>query len=66
MAFSHGSESAAIYCYNPFLFVYSAEFIIRFFGPGITIEKWYQMCLINFKISHIAKEIGAYPLLLSK
>ena len=66
MAFSHGSESAAIYCFYPFLFVISAEFIIRFFGLGIAVEKWYQMCLINFKSSLIAKEIGAYPLLLSK
>ena len=66
MAFFHRSESAAVYCFYPFLFVISAEFIIRFFGLGIAIEKWYQMCLINFKISLIAKEIGAYTLLLSK
>ena len=66
MAFSHGSESAAIYCFYPFLFVISAEFIIRLLGLGIAVEKWYQMCLINFKSSLIAKEIGAYPLLLSK
>ena len=59
MAFSHGSESAAIYCFYPFLFVISAEFIIRFFEVGIVVEKWYQMCLINFKSSLIAKEIGA-------
>ena len=66
MAFSHGSESVAIYFFNPFLFVISAEFIIQFFGLGIAVEKWYQVCLINFKSSLIAKEIGAYPLLLSK
>ena len=65
-AFSHGSESAAIYCFYPFLFVISAEFIIRIFGIGIALEKWYQMCLINFKSSLITKKIGAYPLPLSK
>jgi len=66
VAFSHGSESAAIYCFYPFLFVISAEFIIRFYGLGIAVEKWYQICLINFKSSLIPKETGAYPLLLSK
>ena len=30
------------------------------------IQKWYQMCLLNFKSSLIAKEIRVYPLLLSK
>ena len=55
-AFSHGSESAA---------VISAGFIICFFGLGIEVEKCYQMYLLNFKSSVIAKEIGAYPLLLS-
>ena len=66
VAFSHGSESAVIYCFYPFLFVISAEFIIWFFGLGIAVEKWYQMYLINFKSYLIAKEIGAYPFLLFK
>ena len=61
-----GTKSAAVYCFYPFPFVISAEFIIRFFGLGIAVEKWYQMYLIKFKSSLIAKEIGAYPLLLSK
>jgi len=60
------AKSAVIYCFYPFLFVISAGFIIRFFGLGIAVEKWYQMCLINFKSSFIDIEIGAYPLLLSK
>ena len=47
MAFSHGSESAAIYCFYPFLFMISAEFIIRFFGLGIAVEKWNQKCLMK-------------------
>ena len=66
MAFSHGFETAAIYCFYPFLLVISAEFIIRFFGLGIAVEQWHKLCLINFKNILIAKEIGAYPLLLSK
>ena len=45
VAFSHGSESATIYCFYPFLFVISAEFIIRFFGLAIMEEKWYQIRL---------------------
>ena len=49
-----------------FLLVISAEFIICFFALGIAVEKWYQMCLLNFKRSLIAKEIRVYPLLLSK
>ena len=57
MAFSHGSESAAVIL---------AGFIICFFGLGIEVEKCYQMYLLNFKSSIIAKAIGAYPLLLSK
>ena len=57
VAFSRRSESAAIYCFYPFLFVISAEFIILFFGLEIAVEKWYQMCLINFKSSLIAKEL---------
>ena len=56
-AFSDGSESAA---------VISAGFIICFFGLGIEVEKCYQIYLVNFKSSVIAKQIGAYPLLLSK
>ena len=66
MAFPHGSESAAIYRFCPFLFAISAEFIIRFFGLRIVVEKRNQMCLINFKSFLISKEIGAYPLLVSK
>ena len=57
MAFSHGSESAA---------VISAGFIIGFFELGIEVEKYYQMYILNFNSSVIAKEIGGYPLLLSK
>ena len=56
MTFSHGSESAA---------VISAGLIICFFGLGIEVEKCYQMYLLTFKSSVIAKEIRAYPLLLS-
>ena len=66
VAFSHGSECAAIYCFYPFLFVISTVFIIRFLALGIVVEKWYQMCLLSFKNSLIAKEIRVYPLLLSK
>ena len=66
MAFSHGSKSAATYCFYPFLFVIPAELIIRFFTFGIAVEKWSQMCLLNFKSSLVAKEIRVYPLLLSK
>ena len=56
VGFSHGSVSTAIYCFNPFLFVISAEFIIWFFGLGIAVEKWYQICLINFKIVSLLKK----------
>jgi len=44
-------------CFYPFLFVISAEFIIRFFALGIVVKKWYQMWLLNFKSSLIAQEI---------
>ena len=44
--------------------VQSAEFIIRFFALGIAVEKWYQMCLLNFKSFLLAKEIRVYPLLI--
>ena len=30
------------------------------------LQKWYQVCLLNFKSYPIAKEIRVYPLLLSK
>ena len=53
-------------CFYPFLFVISAEFIIRFFALGIAVKKWYQMWLLNFKFSLIIKEIRVYPLLSSK
>ena len=61
-----GTESATIYSFYPFLFVISAEFIIRFFLLGIAVERWHQIYLLNFKSSLIAKEIGVYPLVLSK
>ena len=47
-------------------YLISAEFIIWIFTLGIAVEKWYQMCLLNFKSYLIAKEIRDYPLLLSK
>ena len=40
-----------------FLFVISAEFIIRYFALGIDVEKRYQICLLNFKSSLIAEEL---------
>ena len=57
---------AAIYCLCLFLFVNSAEFIIRFYALGIAVEKWYQIHLLNFRSFRIAKEIRVYALLLSK
>ena len=57
MAFSHGSESAVIYCFYPFLFVIWAEFIIRLFALGIAVEKWYQMCLWNLKVLSLLKRL---------
>ena len=35
----------------------SAQFIIWFFALAIAIEKWYQICLLNFKSSLIAKKL---------